>query len=188
MLDSTLLWGVPNQGDGTIDNPSMTGGLINATTTHTASVSGALELVDIIDLLQDIAEDVGADSMGKQLMMGYQTKRILNSFFKENRRYTGREDVRLNETGFESDFGKIEFVLNHKMKDDARIIILNPNDWEFVWFEGGSWSDGLYSSDGWYDTGFLRCDFGTIWAGDRRRGMITGFSLDTDDYPNIDLI
>jgi len=186
-LDTAFLWGVPSEGDGTLENPSMMGGLIHFTTANSIPVTGALDLNDILSGLQQVYHDTGT-GMGTQLMMGYKAKRIMNSFFKSNRRYTGGGDLDLREDGFHSDFGHITFKVNRNMKDDARIILINPSDWDFRWFEGGMWSDGLYSSDGWYDTGFLRCDLGAMFPGNRRRAMWHSFSLSDASYPNLDTV
>jgi hypothetical protein len=126
--------------------------------------------------------------MGKNMMLGYKEKRIVNSLFKQHRRYTGSGDIKLQEDGFDSDFGKITFKVNKKLTNTARIVLCNESDWDFRWFEGGQWSDGMYTTDGWFDTGFLRADFGPIWPGDRRRCQWTSFSIADADYPNLDIV
>lgn len=186
-IDSLLLWGTKNKGDGTGDNPSSFAGLVESTTANSITVTGALELTDILDGLQTVAEDVGEQEMGHTIMGGYDVKRIFNSFFKEKRRYTGAGDISLTESGFECDFGKFKFTVNYRMADVPRLILCNENDWNYEYFEGGQWSDGMYSADGWFDIGFIRCDMGPIWPGDRRRAQWHSFSLAATDYPNIDL-
>ena len=186
-IDSLLLWGTKNKGDGSGDNPSSFAGLVESTVANSIPVSGALELMDILDGLQTVAEDVGASSMGKTLLCGYDPKRIFISFFKEKRRYTGTGDISLTEDGFVCDFGHFKFKVNDRMADVARVILCNEDDWNYEYFEGGQWSDGMYSADGWFDIGFIRCDMGPIWPGDRRRAQWHSFSLTATDYPNLDL-
>jgi hypothetical protein len=187
-IDSLLLWGTKNQGDGSATNPSSFAGLIESTSTNSNPISGPLELIDLLDGFQDIASDVGKNAMGHKLMMGWREKRIFNSFFKTNRRYTGSGDIKMEEDGFSCDFGKFSVYENQHMTNTARIILLNDDDFAYRYFEGGEWSDGLYSTDGWFDTGFIRCDLGPIWPGDRRRCQWHSFDLADTSYPNLDVV
>lgn len=188
-LDDIFMWGVPYQGDGTATNPMTTGGLLYYTTAHTNDLAGdPLELIDILTGLEAIAEDVGQDEMGKTLMGSFKTKRIFNSFFGSRRQYQGSGDVKLDDNGFSCDFGSFKFDVNYRMKGQDKLILWNPSDCKRAYFEGGNWSTGYYSTQGWYDHLFLRADLGVLWTGDRRRGLFNNFSLSDADYPNLDVV
>lgn len=187
-LDTLLLDGVKNEGDGTGSNPSTMGGLREATTANVTDMNGApLELQDLLEEMQDVAYDVGTGEMGKVLMGNHLVKRIFNSWFQPTRR-TGKSDKSLSLVWdeVETDFGNIKFVINYKMPDNE-LFLWKPEDARYHPYKGGDWSNGLYSTQGWYDRGFLRGDFGAIFQGDRRRLRIHDFSTTLTDYPNIDI-
>lgn len=186
-LNDLLLNGIYNAGDGTGTNPSSMGGLREATTTNLSNLSsGALELNDILTLMQTINADVG-DDMGKTLMGGYYAKRIFNSWFQPSRRTSG-SDAKLNLTwdSFDCDFGTVKYIVNYKCNSNE-LFLCNEDDWGLYNYEGGNWSTGMYSTQGWYDKGFLRGDFGALFQADRRRGRWYGFSTTDSDYPNLDI-
>lgn len=187
-LDTLLLDGVKNEGDGGGTNPSTMGGLREATTANVTDMNGApLELQDLLEEMQDVAYDVGTGEMGKVLMGNHLVKRIFNSWFQPSRR-TGKSDKSLSLVWdeVETDFGNIRFVINYKMPDNE-LFLWKPEDAKYHPYKGGDWSNGLYSTQGWYDRGFLRGDFGAIFQGDRRRLRIHDFSVTLTDYPNIDI-
>lgn len=188
-IDDLFFWGVPNQGDGTQTNPMTCGGLDYHTSAHTSDLlTDPIELIDIINLLQTTAEDVGAEEMGKSLLSGYKPKRIFNSFFSARRQYQGRGDVNLTDDGFVCDFGHFTWDVNYRLQNLDRIILWNPQDAKRAYFEGGNWTTGFYSVTGWYDHLFLRADMGAMWTGDRKRAKWTNFSLADANYPGLETV
>lgn len=187
-LNRTMLSGKANKGDGSGDNPSSMGGLREKTATYTDDVStSALTLKDILTLAQTVWTDVGRDAMGDTLMGNMFVKRVINSYFQKSRRTGNRDDaIRLNWDTIESDFGVWKFVLNYEC-DDNELFLWNPEDAKLDTYEGGNWSSGLYSTQGWYDRGFLRFDGGPIYQASRRRARWYNFSTTASDYANLDL-
>lgn len=187
-LDTLLLDGVKNEGDGTGSNPSTMGGLREATTANVHDLNGApLELQDLLEAMQEVAYDVGTGEMGKTLMGNHFVKRVFNSWFQPARRASKSDkSLSLVWDEVETDFGVVKFVLNYKMPDNE-IFLWKPEDAKYHPYKGGDWSNGLYSTQGWYDRGFLRGDFGAIFQSDRKRLRIHDFSVTTTDYPNIDI-
>jgi len=187
-LESTALWGKKQQGDGSGTNPSTTDGLIAATTSNVVDVGGvALTLSHINSLLQTIATQVGQNDMGKYLVGNYNTKRIFNTFIAGTRR-SGMQDKTMNITvdQVDTDFGTIKFVTHYNWPD-GYLNIVNLDDIKRVSYVGGDWKTGLFSTQGWYDRGFLRGDFGFLWEAPDRRGLIKNFlAATTTNYPNLD--
>lgn len=189
-LDELLFWGIPYQGDASGSNPMTTGGVLYFTSEHTSDLSDEpFDLVALLDLIEETAEDVGETAMGHELMSDFKTKRAFNSMFASRRQYQSRGDVKLMDDGFDSDFGKFKWRTNYRWKNDQRILLWNPEDAKRVFFEGGNWATGYYSTDGWFDHLFLRADLGFLWTGDRRRAMWTNYAaVNTTNYPNLDLV
>ena len=187
-LDDLLLNGVKNAGDGGGTNPSTMGGLREFTTAHVSDLNAApLELQDILEKLEEVYKEVGLADMGKTLMASMFTKRIWNSWFQPSRRSTQSDaKLRLTWDAVDTDFGTIKFVPHYKMANNE-LFIWNPADSGLFNYKGGNWSTGLYSTQGWYDKGFLRGDFGAIFEGDRRRIRIHDYSTTATDYPNLDI-
>lgn len=187
-LNRDLLHALKNKGDGTGTNPSSIGGLREATATYTQDVgTTVLTWLKIMTLAQTVYNDVGAEAMGKVFMGNFFVKRIWNSFFQKSRRTGGMDnDLRLYWDEVDTDFGRCKFVINYEM-DDNELILWNPEDASLDTYEGGNWSTGLYSTQGWYDRGFLRGDFGAIFEAARRRARWSNFSVTTTDYANLDV-
>jgi hypothetical protein len=185
-LDSLLLHGLrdPGLGDGT--RPSSMGGLRQNTAVRTLNVAGAaLGFDDIMTLGETVYKDVGQEKMGKTIMGSFFSKQIWNSYFQKSRITTGKDDrINLTWSEVETDFGVIKFVINYKM-DDNELFIWNPQDSQLDHYEGGTWSTGLYATQGWYDKGFLRGDYGALFPVPRRRMRIYGYSTTAADYPNL---
>lgn len=185
-LNREVLSSKKNKGDGTGANPSSMGGLREATNVRTKDLSGApLTWIDIMTLLETMYTDVGNDGMGDVFIGNAKVKAIWNSYFQKSR-ITGKNDdeLKLFWDEVNTDFGVKRFVLNYDMDDDE-LILGNPNDWRLHHMEGGNWSTGLYSTQGWYDRAFLRFDGGPIFQAARRRARWYGFSEDPADYPNL---
>jgi hypothetical protein len=114
-------------------------------------------------------------------------KRVFNSFFQPARRMSKSDSkMKLTWDEVETDFGVLKFVVNYKMPNNE-LFIWNPEDAKLHAYKGGKWSSGLYSTQGWYDRGFLRGDYGAIFQGDRRRLRVHNFSTTAADYPNLDV-
>lgn len=187
-LNRDLLSALKNKGDATGSNPSSIGGLREATATYTQNVGGnPLTWLRIMNLLQTVYIDVGADAMGKTFMGSFFQKRIFNSFFQKSRRSGTKDDkLKLYWDEVDSDFGVLKFVINYEMDDDE-LICWNPEDASLDHYEGGNWSTGLYSTQGWYDRGFLRGDFGAIFEAARRRCRWHTIDTNTASYTNLDV-
>lgn len=182
-LDSFLLHGLRDPGLGDTTRPSTMGGLRQFTSTRTKDLAAAvLTMEDIMTLLETVYKDVGQEAMGKVVMGSPFTKRIWNSWFQKSRR-TGAMDkkISLRWEEVETDYGVMRFVLNYKM-DDNELFVWNPDDAELDHYEGGTWSTGLYSTQGWYDRGFLRGDYGGIFQAGRRRARFFNYSVSAAAY------
>lgn len=173
-----------NTTDGT-----MTRGLIQATTANVSDLSGdPLTLFDFLNLEEQKFMDVGPSEMGKTVILNTFGKRIINSWFNPTRRTTTK-DASINVTfdSVDTDFGTYKFVTHHNHPKD-RMSIINTNDIKRMTMEGGNWQTGMLSTQGWYDRGFLRGDFGFIWPVARRRSALINFSLVPSDYPDLDRV
>ena len=185
-LDSLLLNGLRDPGLGDQTRPSTMGGLRQFTNAYSSSISGPLAFDDLMTAMQTLYSDVGPEAMGKTVMGGMLTKRIWNSWFQPSRMTTGRDKkLSLVWNEVETDFGVVKFVINHKV-DDNELFIWNPEDCSLDHYEGGNWSTGLYSTNGWFDTGFLRGDFGGFFEAARRRTRLYGYSTTSSDYAWLD--
>ncbi len=187
-LNSLLLHGLRNAGSPGGEIPSSLGGLRQFTSTYQKDMSSApLAWLDIMTLAQTVYNDVGQQDMGKTFMGNMFTKRIWNSWFQKSR-ITGAKDssLKLNWDSVDTDFGTMKFVLNYEM-DDNELFLWNPEDAHLDHYKGGTWSTGLYSTKGWYDTGFVRGDYGAIFEAARRRMRWYGFTTNTSYYPNLDI-
>jgi hypothetical protein len=185
-LNRFLLSGLrdPGTGDGT--RPSTMGGLRQFTNVYTQDLSTApLTWEDIMVLAQDVWGDVGEEGMGKTLMGGLFMKQVFNSFFQGSR-ITGGKDksISLTWSEVETDLGTLRFVLNREC-DDSELFLWNSEDASLDKFEGGNWTTGLYSTQGWYDRGFLRGDFGGLFQAARRRARWYNASTNPADYDNL---
>ncbi len=189
-LNRTAIYGLRSAGDGTATNPSTTGGARQfAKANRIEKVGGApLELSDFLDALELQYKDVGQSEMSKTFYGTIRTKRILNSFLNPLRRATVT-DAKLNLTmdTIDTDFGEIKFVVDEEFPE-GEMYSFNFKDIKRLTYEGGSWKTGMFSTNGWYDRGFLRGDFGFNWAAPRRRCAIIGFSSDPSDYPDYDSV
>lgn len=185
-LNRMLLAMYRNKGDGSGDNASTMGGLRQFTSVRQYNASGApLEFIDIMTLGQTVAVDVGQEAMGHTVMGNFFVKSIWNSWFQKSRITTATDEkLKMTWSEVETDLGTFKFVINYDM-DDNELIIWNPEDASLDHFEGGTWSTGLYSTQGWYDRGFLRGDYGALYPMARKRMMFYNFSVDPSDYPNL---
>lgn len=187
-LNALLLHGLRYLGSPGSQLPSTMGGLRQATNVYTKGMSSApLYWIDMMTLMQTVYQDVGQSDMGKTLMGGMFAKRIFNSWFQKSRITNSTDSkLKLNWDSVETDFGVIKFVLNYEC-DDNELFLWNPPDTHLDHYKGGTWSTGLYSTKGWYDTGFVRGDYGAIWEAPRRRAYWSAFSVNPSDYPNLDV-
>jgi hypothetical protein len=186
-LNRTAIFGLRSQGNGS-GTPSTTGGARQFAKAHVTDLTGnPIELNHLLDLLQNQYEDVGSSSMSKEMWMTPTTKRILNSFLNPIR-MANVSDAKLNMTldSIETDFGTITMKTDTEFLN-GEIFTFNFSDLGRYAYEGGNWVTGLMSTEGWYDRGFLRGDFGFKWPAPRRRGAILGISTDKTDYPNYDV-
>lgn len=187
-LNRDLLSGKKNRGDDSGTNPSTMGGLREATATYSQDVLGAaLGFDDLMDGCQTLFADVGRDAMGKDFMGSMFVKRIWNSYFQKARQASSDDKkLRLHWDEVDSDFGRMRFFINYDM-DDTELILWNADDAKLLHMEGGNWSSGLYSTQGWYDRGFLRCDMGPVYEAARRRFRWHNFSKTKSDYSDLDV-
>lgn len=186
-LNRFLLNGLrdPGTGDGT--RPSTMGGLRQFTNVRTLDMATApLGWDDIMTLASTMYNDVGMDGMGKTFMGSLWQKRVWNSFFQGSRITSGNDTkLTLKWDSVDTDFGTLKFVINYDM-DDNELFLWNPEDAQLDHYDGGTWSTGLYSTQGWYDRGFLRGDYGALYQAARRRARWYNISVDPLQYPLID--
>lgn len=185
-LNRIAIYGLRNQGAGDTVDPSTTGGARQFAKAGVMQKSGdPIELNDLFDMLQDRYLDVG-NNFAKDVWLHPADKRIMNSFLNPIRMATVT-DAKLNMTldSLDTDFGTITFKTDTEFPR-GELYTFNFKDLGRFTYEGGNWKTGMFSTEGWYDRGFLRGDFGFKWAAPRRRGAILGFSTDTTDYENYD--
>jgi len=188
-LDLTMLYGLRNQGDGQGSNASTMNGVRAGTIQNRIDLAGApLTLLSVLDLLEQIFKKVGQSEMAKTLYGDAFTKRLINSFLNASRRSTAM-DAKLNLTldVIQTDFGDIKYVTHYNWSP-GEVHLLNINDFSRHAYKGGNWTSGLFSTEGWYDRGFLRGDFTLKMPAPSRRGALVGFSVDPTDYPDLDAI
>lgn len=188
-LNNLAIYGVRALGDGSKTNPSTTAGVRQATTHNRFNLNAApLTLATFMDMFQQIYLDVGQNNMAKTVFLNPFSKRIVNSFFNATRRTSGGDaKMSIKWDTVETDFGEIRFIIQYDWPKGEAFAV-NTEDCKRHAFEGGNWSTGLMSTDGWYDRGFLRGDFGFSWQAPRRRGALVNFSTARADYPNIDKV
>jgi hypothetical protein len=192
-LGRKAVFGVKNLGDGVggaaATNPSTAGGLLEFTSRTVVDLNGApLTLTAFMDAAQTVYDIVGQENMAKTVMGSMKNKRVWNSLFPEDlRRYSGSDDTaKLNWESIETDFGRFRYVVNWNMRDSDGIVVWRPEDTKLSFYEGGNWSNGLYATQGWFDKGFLRCDFSFGWGGDDRRFRIIDMAAATvANYPGL---
>ena len=186
-LEMIALYGLRYLPANTTDGTT-TRGLIAATTANVSDLNGApLTFADFLDLEQQKWLDVGSD-LGRTIVCSAQDKRIWNSMLNPMRRITGSDaSVNLTMDSFKTDFGTYTFVVHYNFPTGQSRII-NTKDITRKPFEGGNWTSGLMSTQGWYDKGFLRGDFGYIWPVARRRSALIDYSTDPGDYPYYDMV
>lgn len=166
---------------------TMTRGLLEATTSNLSDLNGdPVTLMDFLDLEQTKFMDVGPSEMGKTVVLGMFEKRIVNSWFNPTRRSTVTDaKLRVTWDEIETDFGTYKFVIHHN-HPSGRMTTINTNDVKRMTYEGGNWQTGMFSTQGWYDRGFLRGDFGFIWPVARRRSALYDFSVNPSDYGDLE--
>lgn len=168
---------------------TMTRGMIAATTANVTDLNGdPITLRLFLDGQQAVFQDVGLNDMGKTVILTPFLKRVVNSWFNPSRRST-TTDAKINMTfdSIDTDFGTYKFVIHHN-QPTGYMNILNLKDIKRMTYEGGNWSTGMFATQGWYDRGFLRGDFGFIWPAARRRSMYQECSETAGDYPDLDVI
>jgi hypothetical protein len=187
------IFGVKNLGDGVggaaATNPSTTGGLLEFTTRTVVNFGGdPLTMNGMMDGLQTVYDLVGMEKMAKTAMGSMRNKRVWNSLFPEDlRRYSGKDEgAKITWEWLDTEFGRIRYVVNWNMRDSDGIVFWNPEDTKLSFYEGGNWSTGTYATQGWFDKGFLRCDFAFGWQGDDRRLRLTNLATpNTTNYPGL---
>lgn len=188
----TALFGVANAGDGGsqgADDASSTGGLIETTTTHREDFStGNLTFTGIMNRYETMFEDVGARKIGKTVVGNLNAKRIWNSLFNtlDRDRSSSQKSAGPIWDVYETDVGEFKFRLMEDMPD-GKIISFDPKDCTPLHYTGGKWATGVYATDGWFEHGFLRGDFGFKWDNDRYRAMFYNFETDVTQYSGMDI-
>lgn len=192
-LGRKALFGMKNIGDGVggaaATNPSTSGGILEFTTRTVVDLnSDPFTFNAMMDGLQEVYDIVGQEKMAKTVMGSMKNKRVWNSLFPEDlRRYSGSDEkAKLTWSTIETDFGDIRYVVNWNMRDSDGLVVWRPEDTILSFYEGGNWSNGMYATQGWFDTGFLRCDFSFGWQGDDRRVRFIDLAEPTTaNYPGL---
>lgn len=189
-LERTLLEGLRSQGTSTV--PSTLGGIRQPSffTTATAMSGAPLTEYDLMETLQTVYNLVGQDQMSKTIMCGMFAKRLISSWYNDNRRYTGSDKTaNLVFDEIDTEFGRIRFVVNYQLDELGRggdMFIFNPKDFKLAPYHSSTgWQTGMLATQGWYTKGFLRGDFTLTCENPDNRAKITGFSTTASDYPSI---
>lgn len=188
-LNRTAIYGLRSAGDGTGTVPSTTGGARQFAKANQVDVLTApLTLAHFLNALELQYKDVGKSEMSKTFYGTIRAKRIVNSFINPLRR-ANVSDAKLNLTvdSISTDFGDIKFVVDEEFPDNE-LYSFNFKDIKRTTYEGGSWKTGMFSTNGWYDRGFLRGDFGFVWAAPRRRCSVVNFDTNPASYPDYDKV
>lgn len=187
-LENIAIYGVrympANVTDGT-----MTRGAIAALTENGTDLNAdPWDLRTFLDNQQAVFTDVGPSKMGHDIILAPFQKRAFNSFFNGTRRSTVK-DAKMNMTWdeFDTDFGTYRTVVHYNWPTD-RVAILNLRDIKRMTYEGSGWQTGMLATQGWYDRGFLRGDFGFIWPVARYRSHLYDLSTNANDYPKMDVV
>ena len=186
-LESFAIYGQKSAGAGGGTDPSTTGGVLQFTTANVVPLSGAaLTLKSLNDAIDAIAQKVGPGDTGKYLVGNSFMKRVFNSLIAPTRRANMEEKtMNLVVDQVQLDVGTFKFVTHYNWPA-GQLNLINLDDCSRRAYEGGNWTTGVFSTQGWYDRGFVRGDFGFQWEAPDRRSAITGISTTATDYPNLD--
>lgn len=188
-LERTILDGLRSLGTSAV--PSTMGGFQQTSffTTQT-SVTGALEELDLMNAFQTVYDLVGEDKMAKLVICGSKAKRIVSSWYNDNRRYTGTDEVaKVHFDEIDTDWGRIKFVVDYQLDALGRsdeMFSIKPEDFTLRPYASSTgWTTGKLATNGWYDKGFLRVDCTLIAQNPDSRFHLYGFSTTDSDYPSL---
>ena len=191
-LERSLIEGQRVLGSATA--PSAFGGLMQSSYfTTDVDLSGApLTEYDFMENLQTVYNLVGKDGgagMGMTVMCSMFIKRVIASWYNENRRYTGSDttaNVVFDE--IDTDFGRLRFVDNYQLDALGRRNYLFVANWErdFAlrpYASSTGWQTGRLPENGWYKRGFIRGDWTMVARNPDSKLRLHGFSTTASDYP-----
>lgn len=189
-LERTLIEGLRWQGVPGA-TPSTMGGLLQPSYITTQQDLGGDPLTefDMLEALQTAYRLVGSDAMAKTAMVGTVGKRIVNSWYNDTRRTSGRDDrISVKWDEIETDFGVIRFVLNYQLdelgRSDHMFFVNTENLTLRPYHSSTGWQTGALATQGWYTHGFLRGDFTLICKNADEHVLLHGFSTTATDYPS----
>ncbi len=189
-LERVMLEGLRSAGSPT--TASTMGGIRQPSffTTHVAMGGAPLTEYDLMEMLQDVYQLVGQDQMSKTVMCSMFIKRVISSWYNDNRRYTGSDktaNVVFDE--IDTEFGRIRFVVNYQLDELGRsgdLFLFNPKDFKLQPYASSTgWQTGMLSTNGWYTQGFLRGDYTLLCENPDNRAKMTSISTTASDYPSI---
>lgn len=168
---------------------STTGGIRAFTTTYATDLNAdVITPRDMMDVLTVQADDIGKENMPSVVMGSINGKRIWNAMFGHLRRDHGPNDrtATTRWDTYDTDVGAFTYMIDNDCLD-SEWIFWEPSDVELLHYTGGKWATGIYATQGWYDKGFLRGDYGYRWNNERRRARFYNLNTDLDAYLNVDM-
>lgn len=191
-MNMQLIFGHGQSGSGGTSgatDASTTGGIRDFISTYaTDLLDEVITPRDMMDVLQLQHDDLGRENMPTTVMGSTKGKRIWNAMFGHLRRDHGPNDrtATTRWDTYDTDVGSFTYMIEPDCLDDEWIF-WRPSDVEFLHYTGGKWATGVYATQGWYDKGFLRGDYGYRWNNERRRARFYNFNTDLDAYLNVDM-
>lgn len=188
-LERQLLFG--RRAQGSTSSPSAMGGLLlepsfitTNTQVHASSTDPLTEYL-FMTAAQTTWNLVGRENMGKTVMVGPFTKRIINSWYNSTRRSaSGDSKISVKWDEIDTDFGTFRFVINYILKDREQLVGFNPDDIKLRPYGSSTgWQTGKLATDGWYTHGFLRGDWTMIAPLPDTRFRLYNYSTTATDYP-----
>lgn len=189
-LELTLMLGSKAQGSAT--SPSAMGGIRQSSyiTTRTSLSSAPLTELDFNNNLQTVHNLVGPSLMPKVVMGSPFMMRVISSWFADRIR-ADQSDKKMNSgviTSVETWFGTMTLLPNYLMSTIApnRVYVFDPDKIDLVPYASSTgWQTGLLSTQGWYNKGYLRGDFSSVWRDPDGRLELYALSTTAADYPGL---
>lgn len=191
-MEETLLWGTRSLGSTTAAS-SMGGVFQTSYVGNQVDLSGdILTEYQFLEGMQKAYAQVGAANVGGRVMSHPFYKRIAANWTKDMRRMEAHEKtVDMRVETFATDFGTVEWMINHRMKSvtdptlaDGRILIFDPSDYTLrPYSEGSQWAEYAVAEGGWYSIRAIRGDYSLEAINPEKRVGYFNLSNTALDYP-----
>ena len=188
-MELTLMLGQKAQGSST--SPSAMGGIRQASyfTTRFNVNSVALTETTFNDQLQVVHNLVGPSKMPHTVMCSPFMARAIGSWYVDRRR--GDDGTKFTAGVVKTVstwFGDMNIVPNYLMTTIAnnRVYVFDPDLIDLVPYASSTgWQTGALATQGWYNRGYLRGDWGSVWQLPDARLEFYACSVTSADYPGV---